>query len=97
MVGCQIGGTAGLAPDAMAQRVHPTNSIFVRYAFCVPSGIERLSASTGLATVEKMGPSSEASAASQSCGRHLRDFSRIGFRTLTSCESWPLALTAATR
>ncbi len=31
--------------------------------FCVPSGIDRLSASTSLPTVEKIGPPSEASAA----------------------------------
>ena len=37
--------------------------------FCVPSGMERVSASTSLATVENIGPSSEASAASQSFRR----------------------------
>ena len=34
---------------------------FFSSAFCVPSGMERLSASTSLATVEKIRPSSEAS------------------------------------
>jgi hypothetical protein len=41
-------------------------------------GIERSSASTSLATVEKIGPSSEASAASQSCGRRLTGLSGLG-------------------
>ncbi len=50
---------------------------FLPPRFCVPSGIERLSASTSLATVEKIGPSSEASAASQSCSRRLTLFSGI--------------------
>jgi hypothetical protein len=47
-------------------------------AFSVPSGMERLSASTSSATVEKIGPSSEVSAASQSCSRRLTVFSGIG-------------------
>src|ERR1700741_1680939 len=48
-------------------------------AFRVPSGMERLSASTSLATVEKIGPSSEASEASAaSCSRRLIVLSGIG-------------------
>ena len=44
-----------------------SSASFFRSALSVPSGMERLSASTSLATVEKIGPSSEASDASQSC------------------------------
>jgi len=50
---------------------------FFRSAFCVPSGIDRLRTSTSLATVEKIGPSSDASAASQSCSRGLTVLSGI--------------------
>ena len=51
---------------------------FFRSTFSEPSGTERLSASNSLATVEEIGPSSEASAASQSCSRRLMIFSGIG-------------------
>ena len=49
------------------QLTRKAQSFVFSSAFCVPSGMERLSASTSLATVEKIGPSSEASDASQSC------------------------------
>jgi hypothetical protein len=49
----------------------------------VPSGMERLSASTSLATAEKIGPSSEASAASPaSCSRRLMVFSGMAYPRL---------------
>lgn len=59
-----IGGSWGLAPFTFprisSRRAFRGSAglLFLRSAFCVPSGMEHLKASTSLATVEKIGPSS---------------------------------------
>jgi hypothetical protein len=68
--GGRLGADAGPAQSRGGTRRQRASLMFF--------GMERLSASISLATVEKIGPSSEARAASQFCSRLLTVFSGIG-------------------
>jgi len=60
---------------------------FLRSAFAVPSGMERSRASTSLATVEKIGPSSEGAGSPASSRRSLIVLSGLGIRYAPNSSS----------